>query len=93
MMKFEIMIDDCTKNAINGRKEQLSRDGEEGRITDLPQDVTKMCSNKVTVCEIVTLPGLHQRKPKPMYRPYTGASAHVIEFPAPRWRQNAQARS
>lgn len=93
MMTFEIMIDDCSKIATNGREEQLSRDGEEGQITGLLDGGAAMCRNKVTVCEIVTLPGLHQRKPKPMYRPYTGASAHVIEFPAPRWRQNAKARS
>lgn len=44
---------------------------------------------EVTKCEIITLPGLHIRKTTPMYARSPGATALVIEFPAPKWQRNA----
>lgn len=52
-----------------------------------------LVKNEVTICEIVTLPALHQRKTATIYQPSTGASALVLAFPAPRWQRNASARS
>ncbi len=49
--------------------------------------------SEVTICEIVTLPALHQRKSGTMYPTSTGATALVLEFPAPRWQRNASERS
>lgn len=45
--------------------------------------------NEVTNCEIITLPGLHNRKTRPIYKTSPGATALVIEFPAPKWQRNA----
>lgn len=44
---------------------------------------------EVTKCEIITLPGLHNRKTGPIYARSPGATALVIEFPAPKWQRNA----
>ena len=45
--------------------------------------------SEVTKCEIITLPGLHNRKTGPIYAMSPGATALVIEFPAPKWQRNA----
>ena len=44
---------------------------------------------EVTDCEIVTLPGLHERSIRPTYNRLGRAPALIIEFPAPKWQKNA----
>lgn len=48
--------------------------------------------NEVTICEIITFSPLYLRNPATIYPRLTGASALVLEFPAPRWQRNASAR-
>ena len=55
-------------------------------------DSRRSRKNEVMNCEIVTFPVLHQRNSAPIYQGLTGASALVLEFPAPRWQRNASAR-
>eukprot|EP01032_Pedospumella_encystans_P004746 gene4746-5634_t len=47
--------------------------------------------SEVMNCEIITLPGLHERKSATMYAAVNRAPALVIDFPAPRWQRNANA--
>jgi hypothetical protein len=48
--------------------------------------------NEVTICEIVTFPVLNRRRDATIYAQSTGASALILEFPAPRWQRNASSR-
>jgi hypothetical protein len=73
---------------------ELARQRGEGLLPELANALTQRSQeSEVMICEIVTLPGLHQRKSGPMYRQSNRASAHVIDFPAPKWQRNANARS
>ncbi|QLF71067.1 hypothetical protein FE840_016745 [Peteryoungia desertarenae] len=44
---------------------------------------------EVTNCEIVTLPGLHERSKHPACVGLKRVPAQIIEFPAPKWQKNA----
>lgn len=48
--------------------------------------------NEVMICEIVTFPSLNRRRAATIYPTSTGASALILEFPAPRWQRNASSR-
>jgi hypothetical protein len=48
--------------------------------------------NEVTICEIVTFPALNPRRAATIYARSNGASALILEFPAPRWQRNASLR-
>lgn len=73
---------------------ELARQRGEGLLPELAEAfMQRSQESEVTNCEIVTLPGLHQRKSGTMYHQPNRASALVIDFPAPRWQRNANARS
>ncbi len=66
----------------------------EGLLPELADAILQRSREcEVTKCEIITLPGLHQRKSGTTYRMSNRASALVIDFPAPRWQRNANAKS
>lgn len=48
--------------------------------------------NEVTICEIITFPILNPPRDATIYARSTGASALILEFPAPRWQRNASSR-
>jgi hypothetical protein len=48
--------------------------------------------NEVTICEIITFPILNPRRAAPIYPGSSGASALILQFPAPRWQRNASSR-
>jgi hypothetical protein len=48
--------------------------------------------NEVTICEIITFPILNPPRAATIYARSTGASALILEFPAPRWQRNASSR-
>jgi len=73
---------------------ELARQRGEGLLPELADAMSQRSrESEVMNCEIITLPGLHQRKSSIMYHQPNRASALVIDFPAPRWQRNANARS
>ena len=73
---------------------ELARQRGEGLLPELAAAMLQRSQeSEVTNCKIVTLPGLHERKPVTMYAALKRAPALVIDFPAPRWQRNANARS
>ncbi|ODS55235.1 MAG: hypothetical protein ABS40_11615 [Agrobacterium sp. SCN 61-19] len=85
--------DGSDKGGVNSFHE-LARQRGEGLLPELADAMLQRSrESEVTNCEIVTLPGLHERKPATMYAELNRAPALVIDFPAPRWQRNANARS
>ena len=77
-----------------GSFHELARQRGEGLLPELADALLQRSQeSEVTNCEIITLPGLHQRKPVTMYAALNRAPALIIDFPAPRWQRNANARS
>lgn len=73
---------------------ELARQRGEGLLPELTEAMLQRSQeSEVMNCEIVTLPGLRERKPATMYAELNRAPALVIDFPAPRWQRNANARS
>jgi len=73
---------------------ELARQRGEGLLPELADAMLQRSQeSEVTNCEIVTLPGLHERKSGTMYAAVNRAPALIIEFPAPRWQRNANAKS
>lgn len=73
---------------------ELARQRGEGLLPEFAEAILQRSQeSEVTNCEIVTLPGLHERKSATMYAAVNRAPALIIEFPAPRWQRNANARS
>jgi len=73
---------------------ELARQRGEGLLPELAEAMLQRSrQSEVTNCEIVTLPGLHERKSGTMYAAVNRAPALVIDFPAPKWQRNANARS
>jgi len=73
---------------------ELARQRGEGLLPELAEAMLQRSQeSEVMNCEIVTLPGLHERKPATMYAELNRAPALVIDFPVPRWQRNANARS
>jgi hypothetical protein len=73
---------------------ELARQRGEGLLPELAEAMLQRSQeSEVTNCEIVTLPGLHERKSVTMYAAVNRAPALVIDFPAPRWQRNANAKS
>ncbi|WP_159950623.1 hypothetical protein [Rhizobium sp. 18065] len=81
--------DGINEGSINALHRMAQQRGD-GLLPELIE-VLKNASQKieVTKCEIITLPGLHNRKTAPIYARSPGATALVIEFPAPKWQRNA----
>ncbi|TPP11792.1 hypothetical protein FJQ55_13650 [Rhizobium glycinendophyticum] len=76
-----------------GSFHELARQRGEGLLPELAEALMQRpVENEVTKCEIITLPALHERTSDTMYVASIGASALVLEFPAPRWQRNASAR-
>lgn len=86
------MSEERAPNGVEMREMSAETGPELSEVAAVENMSTHLCFNKVTVCEIITLPGLHKRKDGTMYRGYLGASALVIDFPVPRWRRNAEGR-
>ncbi len=77
-----------------GSFHELARQRGEGLLPELAEALAQRSrESEVMNCEIITLPGLHERKSATMYAPMNRAPALVIDFPAPRWQRNANARS
>ncbi|PYB73268.1 hypothetical protein [Rhizobium wuzhouense] len=77
-----------------GSFHELARQRGEGLLPELAEAMLQRSQeSEVMNCEIITLPGLHERKSATMYEAVNRAPALVIEFPAPRWQRNAHARS
>lgn len=77
-----------------GSFHELARQRGEGLLPELAEAMLqRSLESEVTNCEIVTLPGLHERKSATMYHAVNRAPALIIDFPAPRWQRNANARS
>lgn len=77
-----------------GSFHELARQRGEGLLPELAEAMLQRSQeSEVMNCEIITLPGLHQRKCDTMYAEPNRAPALVIDFPAPRWQRNANARS
>lgn len=73
---------------------ELARQRGEGLLPGLSDAILQRSQEcEVTKCEIITLPGLHERKSSTNYISSNRAPALVIDFPAPRWQRNANARS
>lgn len=72
---------------------EVARQRGEGLLPQLAVALTESADNEVTKCEIITWPDLREGVSNTMYASSTGASALVLEFPAPRWQRNASARS
>lgn len=73
---------------------ELARQRGEGLLPELAEAILQRSQeSEVMNCEIVTLPALHERKSSTMYAAVNRAPALIIEFPAPRWQRNANARS
>lgn len=73
---------------------ELARQRGEGLLPELAEAMLQRSQeSEVMNCEIITLPGLHERKPATMYAVVNRAPALVIDFPAPRWQRNANAKS
>ncbi|MDH4414463.1 MAG: hypothetical protein QE484_14220 [Rhizobium sp.] len=73
---------------------EMARQRGEGLLPALAEAMQQRSQeSEVMNCQIITLPGLHERKPATMYGTLNRAPALVIEFPAPRWQRNANARS
>lgn len=73
---------------------ELARQRGEGLLPELAAAMLQRSQeSEVMNCEIITLPGLHERKSGTMYENVNRAPALVIDFPAPRWQRNANARS
>ena len=72
----------------------LAREHGDGLLPELADAILQRSREReVTKCDIITLPGLHARKPTTMYPKSNRAPALVIDFPAPRWQRNANAKS
>ncbi|KQW29146.1 hypothetical protein ASE36_11835 [Rhizobium sp. Root274] len=85
--------DDFDKGAI-GSFHELARQRGEGLLPELAEAMLqRLPESEVMKCEIITLPLLHERKSATMYAAVNRAPALVIEFPAPRWQRNANAKS
>jgi hypothetical protein len=85
--------DGSDKGGISSLHE-LARQRGEGLLPELAEAMLQRSQeSEVMNCEIVTLPGLHERKPATMYAELNRAPALVIDFPVPRWQRNANARS
>jgi hypothetical protein len=77
-----------------GSFHEFARQRGEGLLPELAEAMLQRSpESEVMNCEIITLPGLHERKSATMYHAVTRAPALVIDFPAPRWQRNANARS
>lgn len=77
-----------------GSFHELARQRGEGLLPELAEAMLqRSLESEVMNCEIITLPGLHERKSATMYHAVNRAPALVIDFPAPRWQRNANARS
>ncbi|MCZ8178496.1 MAG: hypothetical protein O9309_05690 [Rhizobium sp.] len=86
-------MDGFEKGGI-GSFHELARQRGEGLLPELAEAMLqRSLESEVTNCEIVTLPGLHERKSATMYHAVNRAPALIIDFPAPRWQRNANARS
>ena len=73
---------------------ELAREHAEGLLPELAEALLQRSQeSEVTKCEIITFLALPERGLSTTYRKSNRASAHVIDFPAPRWRRNANARS
>ncbi|THV15495.1 hypothetical protein [Rhizobium rhizophilum] len=85
--------DDFEKGGFSAFHEFARKRGE-GLLPELSDaNVQRFQEDEVTKCEIITLPGLHERKSSTNYLRSNRAPALVIDFPAPRWQRNANARS
>lgn len=85
--------DDYDKGGM-GSFHELARQRGEGLLPEFAAAILQRSQeSEVTNCEIVTLPGLHERKSTTMYSAVNRAPALIIEFPAPRWQRNADAKS
>lgn len=85
--------DEFDKGGI-GSFHELARQRGEGLLPELAEAMLQRSQeSEVMNCEIITLPGLHERKSATMYHAVNWAPALVIDFPAPRWQRNANARS
>lgn len=58
------------------------------RLCD-PEDGTNAREREVMKCEIITLPGLHERSISSTYVRLPRASALILNFPVPKWQKNA----
>lgn len=77
-----------------GSFHELALQRGEGLLPELAEAMLqRSLESEVTSCNIITLPGLHERKSATMYYAVNRAPALVIDFPAPRWQRNANARS
>lgn len=73
---------------------RLAREHGEGVLPELADAILQRSREReVTKCEIITLPGLHVGERTTNYPKSNRAPALVIDFPAPRWQRNANARS
>lgn len=61
---------------------ELARVGE-------PVDGPHAREREVTKCEIITLPGLHERSIRYTYSELSRAPALILKFPVPKWQKNA----
>jgi hypothetical protein len=85
--------DGFDKGGMGSFHELAQRRGE-GLLPELAAALLQRSQeSEVMNCEIITLPGLHERKSATMYANVNRAPALIIDFPAPRWQRNANARS
>ncbi|UJW74442.1 hypothetical protein [Rhizobium sp. SL42] len=84
------MSDDVINEGSINAFHRMARQRGDGLLPELAAALAQRSQKiEVTNCEIITLPGLHNRKTGPMYAKSPGATALVIEFPAPKWQRNA----
>ena len=77
-----------------GSLHALARQRGDGRLPELAEALLQRSQeSEVMKCKIITLVDLPERRSGTTYEMSNRASALVIDFPAPRWLRNANARS
>jgi hypothetical protein len=78
----------------NGSLHELVRQRGDGLLSEPAEALLQRSQeSEVTKCKIITLVDLPERRSGTTYEMSNRASALVIDFPAPRWLRNANARS